>query len=383
MVKGSEVIRQAALALRERASRSQLVQRVSDRFALPQLYERYKKNLLTHGYNYLKGEDEILFVGEQSPAPLAWRSIPSEGAHSLSRATVTSSDMGHVVLKGYYCGVHSELQMIPGVVPDETTTSTLAPGACGMASTGHWQLDLSQHHWLELKLRTDRRLYELVIQYDGYFEGVHHLYRCLLPRGPPPRPEAVSGGAYAVLGVDADADAETLQRAYKRLAMELHPDRGGDEEKFKLVSKAFALLSDPQRREHYDRVGPDDEEPALTSLGDWRTLKVPFTAFKDRSFYTFSEKIATIYLLLRDENAGPFALELAELKAGRCKSATLASANFAGSLACESGFCECGYYNGLRVEPFNGPLQKCEDGSFPSGSIEYGFAEHHVDDQTR
>eukprot|EP00966_Prymnesium_polylepis_P291722 6737837-Prymnesium_polylepis.1 len=63
------------------------------------------------------------------------------------------------------------------------------------------------------------------------------------------------------------------------------------QERFKAVSKAFALLSDPERRARYDRLGPEEaEEPSLDSLADWRTIKVPFTAFKDRSFFAFAEQ---------------------------------------------------------------------------------------------
>ncbi|KAL1507728.1 hypothetical protein AB1Y20_007341 [Prymnesium parvum] len=373
------LVARAARAIREGARRLPLAQRISERFALPQLYERYRKNFLTHGHEFLEGDDEIIFVGEHSPAPLAWRAIPSARAYSFSRATLTTTADGHVLLTGHYGGRQSELQMLPGLADKAGSALAVGAAACGMASTGHWKLDLSQHHWLELTLRSDSRLYELVVQYDGAFEGRHHLFRCLLPRGPEPRKGTMPGGAYKVLGVESDAGADEIHRAYKGLAMELHPDRGGDEEKFKVVSRAFALLSDPERRAKYDEMGPEEEEEGLSALADWRTFKVPFTAFKDPSFYQFSEKVATLYLILADEKPGAFALELGELKAGRCRQAELNSANFAGAPACENGFCECGFYNGMRVEPFNGPIKRMPDGSFPPGSIEHGYAEHHVD----
>jgi len=64
---------------------------------------------------------------------------------------------------------------------------------------------------------------------------------------------------YEVLGVSRDADAETLKRAYRRAALECHPDRHpGDpacEERFKEVSEAYQVLSDPEKRELYDRYG--------------------------------------------------------------------------------------------------------------------------------
>jgi len=62
---------------------------------------------------------------------------------------------------------------------------------------------------------------------------------------------------YAVLGVQRGASAEEIKTSYRRLARELHPDsRPGDaraEEKFKHVSAAYALLSNAEMRERYDR----------------------------------------------------------------------------------------------------------------------------------
>lgn len=62
---------------------------------------------------------------------------------------------------------------------------------------------------------------------------------------------------YAVLGVPKTADAAALKRAYRKLAKELHPDQNKDNpksaERFKAVSAAYDLLSDPARRAAYDR----------------------------------------------------------------------------------------------------------------------------------
>ena len=64
---------------------------------------------------------------------------------------------------------------------------------------------------------------------------------------------------YELLGVPRTADAAELKRAYRRLAMELHPDRNPDnpesEGKFKDASEAYQVLSDPERRASYDRFG--------------------------------------------------------------------------------------------------------------------------------
>ena len=57
---------------------------------------------------------------------------------------------------------------------------------------------------------------------------------------------------YSVLGVDKNADDATIKKAFKRLAMKHHPDKGGNEEEFKKVNEAYAILSDPQKRAEYD-----------------------------------------------------------------------------------------------------------------------------------
>ena len=62
---------------------------------------------------------------------------------------------------------------------------------------------------------------------------------------------------YQIIGVSRDADAETIKKAYKKLAKECHPDtHPGDrqaEERFKLISEAYSVLSDDEKRKLYDR----------------------------------------------------------------------------------------------------------------------------------
>jgi molecular chaperone DnaJ len=64
---------------------------------------------------------------------------------------------------------------------------------------------------------------------------------------------------YEILGVQREADTEEVKRAYRKLAMQYHPDRNvGDaeaEERFKEAAEAYEVLHDPQKRQRYDRYG--------------------------------------------------------------------------------------------------------------------------------
>jgi curved DNA-binding protein len=64
---------------------------------------------------------------------------------------------------------------------------------------------------------------------------------------------------YEVLGVKKDGSSQDIKKAYRKLAMKYHPDRNKGnkeaEEKFKKISEAYAVLSDPEKRKQYDTFG--------------------------------------------------------------------------------------------------------------------------------
>jgi curved DNA-binding protein len=65
---------------------------------------------------------------------------------------------------------------------------------------------------------------------------------------------------YQILGVSRDATTEEIKKAYRKLAMKYHPDKAkGDkkqaEEKFKQISEAYAVLSNPEKKKEYDKFG--------------------------------------------------------------------------------------------------------------------------------
>ncbi|MBV9825680.1 MAG: molecular chaperone DnaJ [Alphaproteobacteria bacterium] len=78
---------------------------------------------------------------------------------------------------------------------------------------------------------------------------------------------------YETLGVSKTADADELKRAYRKLAMQFHPDRNaGDkaaEQKFKDVSEAYEILKDDQKRAAYDRFGHAAFENSSRGPGDF------------------------------------------------------------------------------------------------------------------
>lgn len=65
---------------------------------------------------------------------------------------------------------------------------------------------------------------------------------------------------YEVLGVEKGAQPDAIRKAYRKLAVKMHPDKGGDPEKFKEIQKAYDILGDDRKREVYDKYGEEGLE---------------------------------------------------------------------------------------------------------------------------
>lgn len=62
---------------------------------------------------------------------------------------------------------------------------------------------------------------------------------------------------YELLGVDKKATTEEIRKAFRKKALKEHPDKGGDPEKFKEVTGAYEVLSNPEKRQLYDDYGEE------------------------------------------------------------------------------------------------------------------------------
>ena len=60
---------------------------------------------------------------------------------------------------------------------------------------------------------------------------------------------------YEILGVGKDATAQEIRKNYRKLVIKHHPDKGGDPGKFEEIQNAYEVLSDPKKREVYDKYG--------------------------------------------------------------------------------------------------------------------------------
>jgi molecular chaperone DnaJ len=78
---------------------------------------------------------------------------------------------------------------------------------------------------------------------------------------------------YEVLGVGKSASADEIKKAYRRLAVQHHPDRGGDEASFREVSEAYEVLKDEPKRKRYDQFGHAGVGSSAASEGN------PFAGF--------------------------------------------------------------------------------------------------------
>jgi DnaJ-class molecular chaperone len=104
---------------------------------------------------------------------------------------------------------------------------------------------------------------------------------------------------YKTLGVERTADDKAIKTAYRRLARKHHPDvNRGNAERFKEISEAYTVLSDPEKRKRYDALGPDWERYAQAGAGATRGARSPFEGHRftqEGDLGGFSDFFRTIF----------------------------------------------------------------------------------------
>jgi curved DNA-binding protein len=68
---------------------------------------------------------------------------------------------------------------------------------------------------------------------------------------------------YAILGVHKTSTPDEIKKAYRKLASQHHPDKGGDTAKFQQIQEAYAVLSDPEKKQQYDNPQPQGFPPGF------------------------------------------------------------------------------------------------------------------------
>ena len=84
---------------------------------------------------------------------------------------------------------------------------------------------------------------------------------------------------YQILGIPHEASSDEIKKAYYKLAHKHHPDKGGDEKKFKEINEAYQVLSDKEKRSQYDRFGRTSEggaEPGSDFQWAWGRPEADF-----------------------------------------------------------------------------------------------------------
>jgi DnaJ-class molecular chaperone len=81
---------------------------------------------------------------------------------------------------------------------------------------------------------------------------------------------------YSTLGLKRGASDEEIKKAYRSMAMKHHPDRGGDEKKFKDISQAYEFLTDPQKKSVIDMGGDPNQQQGFRGQGQGNPFEFHF-----------------------------------------------------------------------------------------------------------
>ncbi len=105
---------------------------------------------------------------------------------------------------------------------------------------------------------------------------------------------------YQILGVSRDASQDEIKKAFYKLAHKYHPDKGGDEKKFKEINEAYQILSDKEKRAQYDKFGRVFEgvpsgEPGFDFNWAWGRPDIDFEDIFRTDFGDLSEMMEDFF----------------------------------------------------------------------------------------
>ena len=106
---------------------------------------------------------------------------------------------------------------------------------------------------------------------------------------------------YKTLGIDRDATSEQIKSAFRKLAMQHHPDRNGDEAEFKKINEAYDTLSNPKRKEEYDSILDAAKNADFSSFFNdpFDNFFKPHTTRVKRNLTTVVEIVVTLEEVLK------------------------------------------------------------------------------------
>lgn len=110
---------------------------------------------------------------------------------------------------------------------------------------------------------------------------------------------------YQTLGVDRNANPNEIKRAYRKLASQHHPDKGGDKTKFQEIEKAYRTLSDPVARTQYDNPQPAFNHPGGQNFNFESIFDIFGARFQHPQQHRQQQRaMMTLWITLRDAVIG-------------------------------------------------------------------------------
>jgi DnaJ-class molecular chaperone len=99
---------------------------------------------------------------------------------------------------------------------------------------------------------------------------------------------------YKILGVKKSAKLAEIKKAHRALSKKHHPDLGGDTDKFLEIDRAYKVLRDKDRRQHYDETGEIDAQSVLSEMDEVRGVMADLYQQLLKSGHAFHEEISII-----------------------------------------------------------------------------------------